>query len=151
MLPSDSYYVMFRFSTRIFYRRIPGFATDCPCCVWCHALTTCLLHVGLFLLKSSLKWLWICKFDITKKNFFIVLIMFFTYTLMPHNMIKKLLAPFTLFSCLKLWGSFSHPECTIHVIPSDFVPECRHGSNSLSMRYIPSQRFSTRNVPCASN
>ena len=25
---------------------VSGFATDCPCDVWCRGLTTCLLHVG---------------------------------------------------------------------------------------------------------
>ena len=39
-------YVMFRFSTRIVYRGVPGFATDAPCGVWCRGLTTCLLFVG---------------------------------------------------------------------------------------------------------
>ena len=39
--------VMFIFSTMIFYRGVPGFATDCPCCVWCRVLTICLLYVGL--------------------------------------------------------------------------------------------------------
>ena len=34
-------YVMFTFPTRIFYRGVPGFATDCPCGVWCRGLTTC--------------------------------------------------------------------------------------------------------------
>ena len=41
-------YVMFTFPTRIFYREVPGFATDCPCGVWCRGLTTCLLYVGSF-------------------------------------------------------------------------------------------------------
>ena len=34
MLHSDSF-VMFRFSTRVVYREVLGFATDCPCCIWC--------------------------------------------------------------------------------------------------------------------
>ena len=38
--------VMFRFSTRIFYRGVPGFETDCPCGVWCRGLTTCPEYVG---------------------------------------------------------------------------------------------------------
>ena len=38
--------VMFRFSTRIIYRGVSGFATDCPCGVLCHGITTCLLYVG---------------------------------------------------------------------------------------------------------
>ena len=36
-------YVRFTFSMRIFCRGVPGFATDCPCGVWCRGLTTCLL------------------------------------------------------------------------------------------------------------
>ena len=40
-------YVMFIFPTRIIYRGVTGFATDCPCGIWCHGLTTCLLYVGL--------------------------------------------------------------------------------------------------------
>ena len=39
-------YVVFTFPTRIFYRGVPGFATDCPCGVWCRGLTTCPLYVG---------------------------------------------------------------------------------------------------------
>ena len=39
-------YVMFTIPTRIFYREVPGFATDCPCGVWCRGLTTCPLYVG---------------------------------------------------------------------------------------------------------
>ena len=44
MLHSDSF--MLRFSTRIFYRRVPGFVTDCPCGF--DGFTTCpcmLVHV----------------------------------------------------------------------------------------------------------
>ena len=39
-------YVTSSYSTWIFCRRVSGFATDCPCDVWCRGLTTCLLHVG---------------------------------------------------------------------------------------------------------
>ena len=39
-------YVTFSYSTWVFCRRVSGFATDCPCDVWCRGLTTCLLHVG---------------------------------------------------------------------------------------------------------
>ena len=39
-------YVTSSYSTWIFCRGVSGFATDCPCGVWCHGLTTCLLHVG---------------------------------------------------------------------------------------------------------
>ena len=39
-------YVTSSYSTWIFGRGVSGFATDCPCDVWCRGLTTCLLHVG---------------------------------------------------------------------------------------------------------
>ena len=39
-------YAMFTFSTRIFCRGVPGFATDCPCGVRCRGLTTCHLTQG---------------------------------------------------------------------------------------------------------
>ena len=44
MVPSDPF--MSSYSTWIFCRGISGFATDCPCDVWCRGLTPCLLHVG---------------------------------------------------------------------------------------------------------
>ena len=39
-------YVTSSHSTWILCRGVSGFATDCPCGVWCRGLTTCLLHVG---------------------------------------------------------------------------------------------------------
>ena len=39
-------YVTSSYSTWIFCRGVSGFATDCPCDVWCRGLTTCLLHIG---------------------------------------------------------------------------------------------------------
>ena len=48
-------YVVFTFPTGIFCRGVPGFATDCPCHVWCRGLTTCLLYVGPLFWKSSFK------------------------------------------------------------------------------------------------
>ena len=39
-------YVTSCYSTWIFCRGVSGFATDCPCDVWCRGLTTCLLHAG---------------------------------------------------------------------------------------------------------
>ena len=39
-------YVTSSYSTWLYCRGVSGFATDCPCGVWCRGLTTCLLHVG---------------------------------------------------------------------------------------------------------
>ena len=48
--------VMFRFFTRIFYRGVPGFATDCPCSVWCHGLNHLPSVWWSTFWKPSLKW-----------------------------------------------------------------------------------------------
>ena len=39
-------YVTSSYSIWIFCKGVSGFATDCPCDVWCRGLTICLLHVG---------------------------------------------------------------------------------------------------------
>ena len=39
-------YVTSSYWTWIFCRGVSGFATDCPCDIWCRGSTTCLLHVG---------------------------------------------------------------------------------------------------------
>ena len=44
-----------RYSTRILYRGVSGFATDWPCGVWCRELTTCLLYVGPLFWNSTFK------------------------------------------------------------------------------------------------
>ena len=87
-------YLKFVFSTRIFYRGVPGIAKDCPCGVWCHGLATCLLYVGPRFLKSYFKWKLVYKFDIA---LFVMEAPFFhwfqfclytcTYTLISRNMI----------------------------------------------------------------
>ena len=42
-------YVKFVFSTQEFYKRVPGFATDCSCGVWCRWSSTWLLYVSSFI------------------------------------------------------------------------------------------------------
>ena len=44
--PWPAVYIIVYIPTRICYRGVLGFATDCPCGVWCRGLTTCLLYVG---------------------------------------------------------------------------------------------------------
>ena len=50
-------YVTSSYSTWMLCRGVSGFATDCPCGVWCRGLTTCLLHVcppfGIRILNNS--------------------------------------------------------------------------------------------------
>ena len=90
MLPSDGLlYGMFRFSTRIFCRGVPGFATNCSCGVWCRGLTICLPYVGQlfsilvwndsgFVRLTSLRTTFLCVFF--RKCF--------TYIVMHHSMTK---------------------------------------------------------------
>ena len=76
---------MFTFPTRIFYRGVAGFATDCPCSVWCRGLTTCPLCVGpLF-----------GKFDVRENIFLLFLIVSHLNALQYYTLFS-----FTLFSCL---------------------------------------------------
>ena len=65
-------YAMFRLSTRIFYRGVPGFATDCPFSVLCHELTTCLLYVGPLFGNQVWNDRFFCMFDIMENSFYIV-------------------------------------------------------------------------------
>ena len=83
-------YVTFRFSTRIFYRGVPGFATDCP--------LRCLPCVGPFW-RSSLKWLLVYNGERPFIVFNFVCTHVFTYIFIPHNMI--ILIFIYLFSRLK--------------------------------------------------
>ena len=57
-------YVTSSYSTWIFCRGFSGFATHCPCGVWCRGLTTCLLHVGLPFGNRIFKPQLGCRFDI---------------------------------------------------------------------------------------
>ena len=70
----------------IFCRRVSGFATDCPCDVWCRGLTTCLLHVGppfgnLFLNTS---WAVGLTYWIVYLHFFCILAYAIIYVLIHH-------------------------------------------------------------------
>ena len=79
-------YVMFRLSSRIFYRGLLYFATDCPCGVWCRGLNTCLLYVGP--LFGNLVWNDIGFVSLTYwRKFFSLFDCISTYILVPQNMI----------------------------------------------------------------
>ena len=94
-------YAMFRFSTKIFYRGLPGFVTDCPCGVGCPGLTTCLLlHDGP--LSVNVGWLigglyvWH-----NEEQLFIVFNYVFTFVSMPSIPYFRLLVS----SVLYIWHS----------------------------------------------
>ena len=89
-------YVMFTFPAGIFSRGVPGFATACPCSIWCCGLTTCFLHVGpLFgnLVKIDSRSV---SFTQTKTTFLLLLIVSHLHALQYNTLFS-----FTLLSCLK--------------------------------------------------
>ena len=112
-------YVKFVFSTGIFYKGVPWFASDCPYGFMCRGLTTCLLCVGpLFRnLVSNDSWF----LSLTKRKTHFSLFFFnsvywyaFTYILTSRDIITSclLFAFFTsqivLFICqLLLFSLFS--------------------------------------------
>ena len=88
------FYVTSSYSTWIFFRGVSGFATDCPCGVWCRGLTTFLLHVGPPFGNRIFKKQLGCRFDIMdKKSYFFVFWHAIIYVLI-HQIIFR----FYLFS-----------------------------------------------------
>ena len=86
-VPLGLLYVMFTFLTWVFYRGVPGFATDCPCSVWCRGWITCPLYVGpLFrnLVENDSRFISLTS----GKRFFCCFWLF--HILMPYNRILYL-------------------------------------------------------------
>ena len=83
-------YVPFSYSTWIFCRAVSGFATDCPCDIWCRGLTTCLLHVcppfGNRFLNTS--WAVGLTYWIVYLHFFCILTYAIIYVLKHHINIR---------------------------------------------------------------
>ena len=92
-------YVTSRFSTWIFCRGVSGFATDCPCGVWCRGLTTSLLHVGPPFVKPNFKQQLGCRFDMmdNKSYFLCVLIYAIIYVLIHQIIFRFYLLKYALF------------------------------------------------------
>ena len=89
-------YVMFTFPTRIFYRGVPGFATDCPCGVWCRGLTTCLLYVGpiLEILFKMIVGLYVWRKGKQLFCCFSLFCCFLFHIIMPYNIILYFRLPY---------------------------------------------------------
>ena len=94
-------YVTSSYSTWIFCRGVSGFATDCPCGVWCRGLTTCLLYDGPLLSLMFLKWPLACTFVVMKRNF--QSIFAFVYVFVYYARFTYYFS--SLYSCL-LWHNF---------------------------------------------
>ena len=107
------------YSTWIFCRGVSGFATDCPCGVWCRGLTTCLLHVGppfgnLFLNTSWAVGLTYC---IVYLHFFCILTNAIIYVLIHHTILWLYLyflniLYFFKYSCTNIFHR--HSLCTFY-------------------------------------
>ena len=98
MLPSRLFKVMFRFSTRILYRRVPVFATDCPYSVWCPGLTTCLLYADpLFgnLVQNDSGLLSFTEWRTTSHC--LMMFLHIPYCLTYHNIVPHFPFTFTIF------------------------------------------------------
>ena len=92
-------YVTSSYSTWIFCRGVSGFATDCPCGVWCRGLTTCLLHVGPPFGNQIFKQQLGCRFDImdNESYFFCVLTYAIIYVLIHQIIFRFYLLKYSLF------------------------------------------------------
>ena len=79
-------YVPSSYSTWIFCKRVSGFATDCPCDVWCRKLTTCLLRVGPHFGNRLLNTSWAVglTYWIVYLHFFCILTCAIIYVLIHH-------------------------------------------------------------------
>ena len=91
-------YVTSSYSTWIFRRGVSGFATECPCGVWCRGLTTCLLHVGPpfgnRILNNSLG----CRFDIMDNEFYFCVLAYAIIYVLIHQIIFRFdLLKYSLF------------------------------------------------------
>ena len=78
-------YVTSSYSTWVFCRGVSGFATDCPCGVWCRGLTNCLLYVRP-LLEIDFEQQLGCSFDKMdcKSSYFCILTYAIVYVLIHH-------------------------------------------------------------------
>ena len=92
-------YVTSSYSIWIFCRGVSGFATDCPCGVWCRGLTTCLLHVGPSFGNQMLNNSWAVGFDIMDNisYFFCVLTYAIIYVLIHQIIFWFYLLKYSLF------------------------------------------------------
>ena len=86
------------YSNWIFCRGVSGFATDCPCGVWCRGLTTCLLHVGPPFGNRILKQQLGCRFDIMDNEFFFGVLTYAIIYVLIHQIILRFhLLKYSLF------------------------------------------------------
>ena len=86
-------------STLIFCRGVSGFATGCPCDVWCRGLTTCLLYVGPPFGNRILNNSWAVglTYWITYLHFFCVLTYAIIYVLIHYIIFRFYLLKYSLF------------------------------------------------------
>ena len=114
------------YSTWIFCRGVPGFATDCPCDVWCRGLTTCLLHVGPTFGNRFLNTGWAVSLTywIVYLHFFSALwhiqlyITWYIILFLALSLLLKYYLLFCMYSCTKIFHRRS--LCTFYLIAGYF-------------------------------
>ena len=112
-------YVTSSYSTSIFCRGVSGFATDCPCDVWCRGLATCLLHVGPPSGNRFLNTIWAVglTYWIVYLHFFCILTNTIIYVLIHHIIFWLYLyflniLYFFKYSCTNIFHR--HSLCTLY-------------------------------------
>ena len=86
---------MFTLPTGIFYMGVSGFATDCPCGIWCRGLTTYHLYVGPlfgYLVLNDSRFVSLTQ----RKTTFLLFLIVSLLNALQYNTLFS----FTLFSCL---------------------------------------------------
>ena len=112
-------YVTSSYSIWMFCRGVSGFATDCPCDVWCRGLTTCLLHIGPPFGKRFLNTSWTVGL-----TYWIVFLLFYVFwhmqlyvswyiiSVLALSLLLKYSVFLSKFSCTNIFHRRS--LCTVH-------------------------------------
>ena len=122
-------YVTSSYSTWIFCKGVSGFASDCPCGVWCRELTTCLLHVGPPFWKSNFKQQLGCRFDIMDNiSYFLVCVLTYAivYVLIHWFIFRFYLPKYSFFkySCTNIFhrcSLYTFYELSIKYIEANLI------------------------------
>ena len=110
-----SLYVTSSYSTWIICRGVSGFATDCPCDVWCRGLTTCLLHVGPLFGNRLLNTGWAVGLTYWIVYFFCILTYAIIYVLIHHIIVLLYLYFLKFFFKYFCTNIFHRPSlCTFY-------------------------------------
>ena len=148
-------YVTSSYSTWIFCRGVSGFATDCPCGVWCRELTTCLLHVGPpfgnWILKQQLG----CRFDIMDNiyYFFVCVLTYAIIYVLIHQIFFGItflnILNFFKYSCINIFHRRS--LYTFYGIVNRRICVLRGPTELMAVRLCQEDKHCSNNMMTSSN